>query len=47
MLYDKEYELCEAWELPIVDPDQVSDERLRLTPADMRQGRRLFPNARR
>ena len=47
MLYDKEYELCEAWELPIVDPDQDFDERLRLTPADMRQGRRLFPNARR
>lgn len=44
MLYDKQYELCEAWELPIFDRDQDLDERLRLTPADLRRGTRLFPS---
>jgi hypothetical protein len=46
LLYDRHYVLQEAWEWEVAAYQAAFDARTRLAPADMRQGRRLYPAAR-
>jgi len=47
MLYDRKYELQEAWEWNVYDYQTAFESRPRLGPKDMRGkgGRQLFPTA--
>ena len=42
MLYDKHYVLQEAWEWTVADYRMAFEAKSRLSPADMRMGRKLF-----
>jgi hypothetical protein len=43
ILYDRKYELQEAWEWNVDDYRKAFESRARLRPEDMRGGHRLFP----
>lgn len=43
ILYDRGYRMQEAWEWAVDDYRLTSHEKKRLAPADMRNGKRLFP----
>jgi hypothetical protein len=45
MLYDKDYELREAWEWDVNDYRNAFDAVIHVRPRDMRRGRRPFPLA--
>ena len=45
LLYDREYTLVEAWEWPVEEYRAAFEHRARLSPVDMRRGRRLHPPA--
>jgi hypothetical protein len=44
MLYDRYYVLQEAWEWDVATYQATFDGRTRLSPADMRLGRQLYPH---
>jgi hypothetical protein len=43
ILYDRLYIVQEAWEWPVDDYRATFDQKSRISPADMRLGRRLHP----
>ena len=43
ILYDKNYDMQEAWEWDVEDYKSSFDKKNRLSPDDYRKGRRLFP----
>lgn len=42
ILYDREWQVCEAWSWQVADYKRAFEDKKKLTPDDMRQGTRIF-----